>query len=155
MRRALFMLVVVALLAGCGGGGGSEQLTAAQYRAKLAALGKEVETAHVSVDGAMKKETAASLADALGTFANAHDRIGDEVADLDPPADANAANEELAEGLHGIAEAVRDLVPKVRESASAAAAVALLERSEATAKAGQEVDHALAVLKKLGYTEGS
>jgi hypothetical protein len=49
----------------------------------------------------------------LGRFATAEDRIGDDVSKLKVPADAKAANAELARGQHDDATEIRALLPKL------------------------------------------
>ena len=77
-------------------------------------------------------------------------RIGDEVAALKPPKDADAANTELANGLHDTGSEVQTVLPTIKKMPSAKAAIAYLGKTPTT-KGGQELDHALAQLKKLGY----
>src|SRR4029078_12996975 len=98
-----------------------KQLTAAEYRAKLAAIGKEENATQSAVEQGLKATSVGALAALLQTFADAQDRIGDEVGKLEPPDDAKQANEELAAGLHAIAAATRDALPKVKSAKSAGA----------------------------------
>jgi len=147
--------IAVAAAAGCGGSGGGSSLTRAQYKAKLAAIGKEANRAQGLVEAGLKDNTTASLADALTTFSSAEQNMSKEVADLDPPKAAQAANVELAQGLHDIAAATDSILPQVKSAASVTAAVTLLNKSTDGAKAGHEVDDALSKLRKLGYTAGS
>lgn len=149
---ALIALLCVAALAGCGGG---SRLSRADYTAKLAAVGKEADTTQAGIEKALKAKSVTELAAALNAFADAEDRLGDEVAKLKPPKDAQAANDELAKGEHDIARAVREVSRQVEKAPSVSAALKMVQTSEAAGAAGQEVDHALAVLKKLGYTKGS
>jgi hypothetical protein len=151
---AIAFCLAVLLLAGCGGGG-SKQLTAAEYRAKLAGLGKEADAAQAGFEQGLKAKSVHEVAVRLKAFAAAEDGLADKVGKLKPPDDAKAANEELAAGLHAIVDAVREALPRVEASTTRAGAVIVLEHSEAGASAGQQVDHALNALKKLGYTKGS
>jgi hypothetical protein len=141
--------------AGCGGSGGGSPLSAADYKAKIAAIGKEASQAQGSVESGLKTNTPAALADALATFSSAEERMSKEVAGLNPPGNAQAANTELAQGLHDISAATDSILPQVRSAASVTAAVKLLNKSTDGAKAGHEVDDALAKLQKLGYATGS
>jgi hypothetical protein len=129
-------------------------MTTAAYKAKIAAIGKEADTAEKQVVAGMQAKSTAALADTLATFAAAEEKMSREVAAIDPPTDAKAANEQLARGLHDIAQATSDALPQVRAAATATAAINALNRSTAGQKAGQEIDQALAQLKKLGYATG-
>ena len=150
---ALVALLCVILLSACGGG--SKELSASDYRAKLATLGKEVTTAQAGIQQALKAKTVADLSARLKAFADAESRIGTEVGKLNPPKDAKTANEELAKGQRDIATAIRNLATQVGKAASVQAGLKLLEQDQAAGSAGQAVDHAIAALKKLGYSEGS
>ena len=92
----------------------------------------------------------AQLTTVLTSFAAAERRIGDEVAGLEPPKDAEAPNTELANGLHDTASEVQVLVPTVKTMPTAKAAIAFLNKTPQT-QGGRELDDALAKLKKLGY----
>ena len=83
----------------------------------------------------------------------AEEKISREVAALHPQKNAQSANDQLAKRTHDIAAAIDEVIPKVRSAASPAAAI--LNKSSAGAKAGQELDQALTELRKLGYTTGS
>lgn len=155
MRIVAILLVGTCLVAAGCGGGGSGQLSPAEYRAKLEALGKRADSASSTMEAALKKNTKAGFAEAMGVFADSYDELGDEIGKLDPPDDAKAANQELADALHATADAVHGLVPKIEDAPTLAAALVVFEHSEAVGAAGQQIDHALNVLKKLGYTEGS
>jgi len=90
------------------------------------------------------------LVKVLASFATAEKGIGDQVAALKPPKDAEAANTELAKGQHDTASEVHALLPKIEKMPSAKAAIAYLSKTP-TSKGGREVDEGLAKLKKLGY----
>ncbi len=146
------MALVCALLAGCGG---SSRLSRSAYRARLATIGKEADKAQADVEKGLTARSLAGLQARLKAFATAEDRLGDEVSRLKPPKDAEAANAELARGEHDTAAAVRSALPKLATFTSPKAAIAFLSKGLAQPKGGHEVDHALAQLKKLGYTKGS
>lgn len=90
------------------------------------------------------------LVNVLGTFATTEKRIGDQVARLDPPKDAQAANAELANGQRDTASEVHAVLPTIEKMPSTKAAIAYLRKAPTT-KGGREVDAALAKLKQLGY----
>ena len=90
------------------------------------------------------------LVTVLTAFGAAEKRIGDQVAALNPPANAEAANTELAKGQDDTGSEVQALLPKIKKMPSAEAAIAYLSK-KSTTKGGHEVDQALAKLKQLGY----
>jgi hypothetical protein len=94
----------VLLLAACGGG---SRLSQDAYRTKLAQVKQEAASAQASVARGLQAKTLAELRGRLDAFAESTQRIGDEVAKLKPPANAEAANTELADGLHETARATR------------------------------------------------
>jgi hypothetical protein len=147
----VILVLACALLAGCGGG--SSRLSASEYRARLATLGKEADKVQGNVEKALSAKSVADIQTRLKAFATADDRLGDEASSLKPPKDAETANAELARGEHDTAAAVRSVLPKLAKFTSAKAAIAYLKGIQP--KGGREIDHALAQLKKLGYTTGS
>jgi hypothetical protein len=134
-------------LAGCGG---SSRLSASAYRARLATLAKESDAAQRTVEKGFQATSVPQLTKVLQSFAPVEKRIGDEVAALKPPKDAEPANTELVNGYHDTASEVQALVPKVQKMTTAKAAIAFLQKSSQT-KGGRELDDALTKLKKLGY----
>jgi len=91
----------------------------------------------------------------LSTFANAAQKLGDQVAALKPPKNAEAANALLARGEHDTATATRTVLPQLAKLKSVKAALSLLNKTQGNANGGRELDQALAELKTLGYTKGS
>ncbi|HEY7421686.1 MAG TPA: hypothetical protein VH541_06730 [Gaiellaceae bacterium] len=164
MRGRLLCIAALAvlLLAACGGSGGGnstqqqqEQLTAAQYRAKLTRVKVEAAAAQAHVGQGLQSKTVGDLKQKVDAFAAATQRIGDEVARINPPQNADAANTQLAQGLHDIAAGTRILSGKIATMKSVQAAISYLEHSQGPVKGSHEVGQALATLKKLGYTTGS
>jgi hypothetical protein len=149
MRGGVVVIAVVALLlAACGG---SSRLSASAYRAKIAQIKRQAATAETNVALGLHAQSLIVLKRRLDGFARATQRIGDEVAKLKPPANAEAANTELAQGLHDTAIATRKAsaaVPKLRTPAEA---IAYLEHSSLNAKGAHEVNDAFRKLTKLGY----
>ncbi len=129
-------------------------MSAADYKAKIAAIAKESDSAETGVENGMHAKTTASLVAGLTTFAAAEEKISKEIDNLDPPKNAQAANDELAKGTHDVSVAVEDVLPKLENAATPAAAIAILNKSSSGASAGREVDDAIAQLRKLGYTSG-
>ena len=147
--------MVVVLLSACGGGtggttGASNRLTASQYRARLRTIATESNAAQHAVENGFQSTTVPHLVKVLTTFEASEKRIGDEVATLKPPTNAETANTELAKGQHDTAAELQAVIPKIKKMPSAKAAIAYLEKTPST-KGGHEVDAALAQLKKLGY----
>jgi hypothetical protein len=155
-RGALIFLALCGLaaaLAGCGGGGNGA--SKADYRSELAKISSQANAAHEEVERTgPSAKTVADVQQVLRRFAAAEDRIGDEVAKLETPSDAKAANAELARGEHDDAAEIRALLPKLAKFTSVPQVFAYLQRVSRT-KGGHEEDAALAKLKKLGYTSGS
>lgn len=155
-RRQLFAgtaaLLLLTLVAGCGGSG---RLSPSAYRAKLATIGREANTAQTQVEKGLRAKSVAEIRRRLGTFADAAQKLGDEVAAVKPPRNAEAANALLARGEHDTAGATRAVLPQLAKLKNVKAALSFLNKSEGNAKGGRELDHALAELKTLGYTKGS
>jgi hypothetical protein len=142
----------VLLLAACGGG---SRLSQDAYRTKLAQVRQEATSAQASVAKGLQAKTLAELRGRLDAFADSTQRIGDEVAKLKPPANAEAANTELADGLHETARATRDASKQIAGLHTPREAISYLEHSPLNQKGAHQVDEALTTLKRLGYTSGS
>ena len=140
-------MMVVLLISACGGSG---RLSASEYRAHLETVGKESNAVQHAVEKGFQATSVPQLVKVLTVFGAAQKRIGDEVAALKPPKDAEAANTELANGLHDTGSEVQAVLPKIKKMPSTKAAIAYLNKTPTT-KGGQEIDQALAQLKKLGY----
>jgi hypothetical protein len=144
----------VLLVSACGGGGGgagtSSRLSASAYRAQLKTIAKESNTAQHAVEKGFRANSVPQLVTVLTAFGTAEERIGDEVAALKPPTNAEAANAEAAKGLEDTASEIKALLPKIKKMPSAQAAIAYLSK-KSTTKGGHEIDQALAKLKQLGY----
>ena len=140
------------VVAGCGG---SSRLSPDAYRVKLAAIGHEANQAQAQVEKGLQAKSLAELQARLTTFAGAEQKLGDEVAALKPPKNAEAANALLARGEHDTASATRAVLPQLAKLTSVKAALSVLNKSQGNAKGGHELDQALAELKKLGYATGS
>ena len=146
------LLLLALVAAGCGG---SSRLSPSAYRAKLATIGREANTAQAQVEKGLHAQSVAEIRTRLSTFANAAQKLGDEVAALKPPKKAEAANALLARGEHDTASATRAVLPRLGKLKSVKATLSLLNKSLGNAKGGRELDQALAQLKKMGYTKGS
>jgi hypothetical protein len=143
--------MLLMLLSACGGSG-SGRLSASDYRAHLKTIAKESDAAQHAVEKGFQATSVPQLVKTLTAFEAAEKRIGDDVAALKPPKDADAANTELAQGQRDTASELQAVLPKIKEMPSAKAAIAYLSKTPTT-KGGREVDAALAKLKKLGYIQ--
>jgi hypothetical protein len=144
--------LAVLLLAACGG---SSRLSQDAYRTKLAQIKQEAASAQASVAKGLQAKTLAELKGRLDAFAESTERIGDEVAKLNPPENADAANTELADGLHETARATREASKQITGLHTPREAITYLEQSPLNKKGARQVDEALSRLKQLGYTSGS
>ena len=156
MRGGAFVIAaVVLLLAACGGSGGGARLSPDAYRAKLAQVKQEATTAQAHVASGLQAKSVSELRQKLEAFATDTGNIGDEVAKLNPPQNAEQSNTELAAGLRETARATRAASAQITKMHSAREAIAYLEHSPANRKGAHQVDEALTRLKRLGYTPGS
>ncbi|TMM13055.1 MAG: hypothetical protein E6F98_06985 [Actinobacteria bacterium] len=89
--------MVVLLVSACGSSG---RLSVSEYRAHLRTVAKESDAAQHAVENGFRATSVPQLVKVLTVFGTAQKRIGDEVAALMPPKDADGANAELATGLH-------------------------------------------------------
>jgi outer membrane murein-binding lipoprotein Lpp len=144
---ALTGLVGCLVLAACGNG----RLSKPDYRNQLGVILKSSTLAHssLSLAGATAR-TVPQLQTHLRRFAAAQDRLGDEIAALKPPKDAEAANALIARGAHHDAAEVRTLIPKLSKYSTVRQALHFLNGVGHT-KGGQELDRATRKLRKLGY----
>jgi hypothetical protein len=154
VRAALVIVVALSgvLVSGCGGSG---RLSPSDYRTRLSTIGKEAGRAQRDVEKGLSAKTVEELRRRLSAFAAASKRLGDEVAKLEPPKNAEAANAELARGERDLAGDVRAVDPQLAKLKSVKSALAFLGRHLRSTKGAREVDHALRQLRKLGYTRGS
>ena len=153
MRRGIVVITALALLlAACGG---SSRLSASDYRARITKIRQETSRAQSQVALGLQAKTLAELRRRLDAFATATGHAGDEVAKLKPPKDAEAANNQLAQGLHDTAKATHTASKSVAKLHTPREAISFLEQSNLNQKGAQEVNDAVKTLTKLGYTSGS
>jgi hypothetical protein len=155
LRQALVIAAVVFLLAACGGSGGPPRLSPDAYRNQLAQVKQEAAIAQSHVALGLQAKSLSELRQRLEDFATATDNLGDKVAKLNPPQNADEANTELADGLHETARATRAASEQISKLHSIKEAISYLEHSPANRKGAHQVDQALTRLKQLGYTPGS
>jgi len=138
---------VVIVATGCGG---SNRLSPDAYRAKLHALNGEVSKAEGQAEETIvKARSVDEIVRALAQVARAHDRIGDEVAALKPPANAEAANELYVRGSHDLADEIRAVLPGLSALESPRKAQAYLGRL-GNVKGGRELDQAVGEWSQKG-----
>lgn len=155
MRAGVVVALVALLLAACGGGGAGSRLSADAYRARIAKVRQQTARAQAQVALGLRAKTLGELRKRLDAFSAATGRIGDEVAKLNPPKNAEAVNGQLARGLEDTAKATRGASADVAKLRTPREAIAYLEQSSLNRKGAREVDEALAELRKLGYLRGS
>jgi len=140
------------LLAACGSSGG--RLSASQYRARLASLSRREDKAHADVEKAMRSTSVVEIRSGLSKFAADQGADGNEVANLKPPKDAQAANALLARGLRDTSRELRGLIARLSRVKTPKAALTLINKTQTT-RGGAETDRALSELQKKGYTKAS
>ena len=126
-------------------------MTPKQYKARLQAIAAESNKSQSVIGKGLGSKKMPVLIAALGQFAKLEDHLGNEVGALKPPKNAVAPNQQLAKGLHDIADAVRGVTVKLKGVKTVKQATAILNKDTSGTKAGAEVDAALTELSKLGY----
>jgi hypothetical protein len=152
VKRLLAVFVLAGLVAGCGA---TSRLSREAYEARLATIAKEADAAQHRVELGLRAKSVEELHARLAAFAQADQKLGDEVAALKPPTAAQQANVALAQAEHDMAAAVRASLPTVARAKTPKQALQTMQSNAGAAKAGQELDAALSRLHKLGYTHGS
>jgi hypothetical protein len=150
-RVAVLWIALLALcpaLAGCGGGD-DDRLTAGAYRARLTQLSQQQTKTYGNVEKAFGSNSVSEIKAGLTTFADDEQRLGDDVAELKPPKDAEAANDQLASGARALADDVRAAVAELEGITRAKTARDLVDRRLANSE--KELGDALTKLNKLGY----
>ena len=145
-------------LAACGSSNSSTTTTAltpAQYTAFLQRLSQRENQAHQALDQHLHSQSAAEIEAALKAFADDQAGAATQVADVTPPANAKAANDALEKAFKDIGASIQAVVAQVANASSGQAAIKQIQAAKGPQQAGQELDAALAELKKLGYTQGS
>lgn len=145
-----FALVGCLALVACGG---EDRLSADEYRAEFTKLGKQADKAHADVEKAFKAKSVEEIRTRMAHFADYRQGLGDTVADLEPPKDAEDANTRLADGAHQVADEIRATLPLLADAKTPEAAIKLLNQRLGKSKGTQKLDAALSELKKLGYTD--
>jgi hypothetical protein len=156
MQRLVFVLLLFGAFLSAAGCGGSGRLSKGEYRSKLKALDAKVSKGEAAVRSAVTPSaTVAQISVALTRFADVDKQVGDEVAKLKPPKEAEAANALLARGFRDLAAETRGVAAKLSSVKSPAAGLALVQRAGASFQGAKELDQAVSQLKKLGLSAGS
>ena len=145
IRVRAFLLCLVALLAVIGCGSSPKKVTKAQYQAKLHVVGADLGRAGSQVGKAIDIATFNRDVENFQT----HLRDGaKELKGVKPPLNARAANTELANSFHDLADELEPVKDARRESiVKAREALLKVSKSQAIA-AGRD---AVKKLNKLGY----
>lgn len=171
MRRRLVATGIVAgslaLVAGCSSSGSSgtptptssshapTPLSAAAYRQALHGIAQEETQAQARVGAALHATTVGDLANGLITFAADQGHVAAQLRGLTPPADAAAANAQLARAFDANASVTEALVARLVKAKTVAQAQRMIKNDKTARRAGTKIDAALKKLKELGYTSGS
>jgi cell pole-organizing protein PopZ len=145
-----------ATFAGCGGGKSDDEKAQVvrNYTTSITVLGTRENKVRLEAQKVLKAKTLAEVKASVTKFAQAEQQLGDAVARLKPPKDAEAANERLAKGAHDLAAELRSLLAELGTGANPRDAVALVVRRLATAKGTREIDAALSDLRDRSYAQG-
>src|SRR5204863_2214283 len=96
--------------------------TAAQYEQALKGVSQQADESQGVIQKILHAETAAQVRTGLAVYARDHQALSDAVSQLHPPADAVAANQQLAKAFADTSAAIRGLLPRVAKAKSAKAA---------------------------------
>jgi len=128
--RPSIALVVVLLSASLllGSCGGSGRLSKSAYRSRLALVSKQALAAHGALDKMVgSAKTVVQVQEALRRFATAEDRLGNELAGLKAPKDAESVNAKLARRERDAAAEARAAIPKLSKFESLQQAFGFLQ----------------------------
>ncbi len=155
------------LAAGCGSSGSSPAstpptirpasapLSAAAYRNDLHQVAQEEGAAQHHVQQAFHAHTVTQIRAALATFAADQRHAATRLTALTPPADAVAANTQLARAFTANATAIKALLTKLNAAKTVKQSLSTIQRDQAAQRVGEQIDAALAKLRRLGYTSGT
>jgi hypothetical protein len=108
MRTMPITLLAAVALAGCGGGGGGGPLSKSEYEHKMQAEGKRLTAALQRADVTSAKDIH-EFAARLGGVKDDIAKAADEVDALQPPADAVADTQTIADVLHRLAAVIGEI----------------------------------------------
>ena len=147
-RTVALALTAILLLAACG----SSRLSKQAYESKLTVIGRSVQSQMSQIFADASKETVAQVVAAI----RAHDRtlrqLTDQLDGLNPPADAQADNDQLVKGLRDFAAGL-DAFAAAAQRGDVTAVQSFDNEVRQNRVPGQvEVQGALTDLTKKGYT---
>jgi hypothetical protein len=154
MRQAGVIVVALVLVLGaaaCGGGGSGsgDRLSKSEYEQQMQSIGSDLSEASSSVD--ISSETDLDkVADAVADFQGELESAAGKIDDLNPPADAEAETDKVADALHAFA----DEFGKMESAARDKDTDALKAAQEAVITEGAEAQQAVNDLKAKGYDIG-
>jgi hypothetical protein len=152
MRQAgvsVLALVFVLGAAACGGGGSGDQLSKGEYEQQMQAIGSDLQDASAGVDVSASTDLD-KVADTVGDFKDDLETAASKIDDLNPPDDAAADTDKIANALHAFA----DEFGKMEKAARAKDKAALQEAQQAVITEGTEAQRAAQDLKAKGYDIG-
>ncbi len=159
MRKPVAILLVTALAAlalvaaGCGGGEG--RLSKAEYEQRVAEIGRDIQAGFGDLSGTqIDPSDLGGLADLLSRLSRALDTAADELSQLRPPEDAQAAQDELVAAARDLADLVREVARKVKTSTLAQLAQMQDELDLSRSDAFRRLQEAMEALKAKGYRLG-
>jgi hypothetical protein len=151
MRAKLVVIAAAVLVAaGCGGGGSKGTLSKSEYEHKMQAEGKRLTSALQSANVTSAKDIH-EFADRLGGVKDDIEKAADDVDALQPPPDAAADTQTIADVLHRLAAAIGEI-----QTAAAKNDEAGFQRDvQQLASELRAAQPAVQDLKKKGYDVGA
>ena len=154
MRQAgviVVALVLVLAAAACGGGGSGsgDRLSKSEYEEQMQSIGSDLQEASSSVDISSTTDLD-KVADAVADFQGELESAANKVDDLNPPEDAEAETDKVADALQAFA----DEFGKMESAARDKDTDALKAAQEAVITEGAEAQQAVNALKAKGYDIG-
>jgi hypothetical protein len=152
MRQAGVIVVALVLgAAGCGGGGAGsgERLSKSEYEEQMQSIGSDLQEASSNVDISSTTDLD-KVADTVADFQGELESAAGKVDDLNPPQDAEAETDKIADALHAFA----DEFGKMESAARDKDTDALKAAQEAVITEGAEAQQAANDLKAKGYDIG-
>jgi len=129
-------------------------MSASAYRQFLRTLSHQEDGAHRGIDAALHAGSVIAMRKGLLGFAADQQHVSEELSSITPPADAAHANAALGRAFVMNAAAIRRVAAAIARARSPKAALAIVMSAEGPRRVGQEIDAALGLLRKLGYTSG-
>jgi hypothetical protein len=143
------LAVLVVALGGCGGGAGGGTLSKSDYEHKMQSDAKRLTNALQSAD-VSSATNVREFADRIGAVKDDVAKAADDVDALEPPADAAADTQTIADVLHRMAAFI-DQIQKTAAKNDAAGFRQAVQQLQAELRAAQP---AVRDLKRKGYDVG-